>query len=209
MKTARLALAALLLSSTACFPAADDDATPPAVGRYSAETQSGLLAFLNDQVETDQRRLDVDCGLRADTAENLIRHRDGLDGLVGTEDDDLYESVDEVDAVGGVGPASLEKLLQCAEWFAPTEPVVDRVDVFTELAQVDPALAGLITGELQAEAERRADPSRDAPVVFEAVTVHSAGGKAVRIEVDYLQGELRIRLVLDGEYQLVTDDVLG
>ncbi|MBW2526369.1 MAG: hypothetical protein JRI23_19470 [Deltaproteobacteria bacterium] len=73
-----------------------------------------VLNFLNDQGNTTLGRLDVDCGLYSDAATNLVAHRDGPDGLAGTVDDDYFHSRAEVDGVDQVGPASMDRLHECA-----------------------------------------------------------------------------------------------
>ena len=76
-----------------------------------------LLNFLNDYPNTTFQRLDVECGLRSNAAANLIAHRDGPDGVPGTQDDDQFHRGAEVDAVAQVGPATLGQLQACAESF--------------------------------------------------------------------------------------------
>ncbi len=73
----------------------------------------GVLAFLNDPA-TDFQILDIDAALDRRAAQNLIDHRNGPDGQFGTGDDDLFDSVAEVDAIRQVGPATLKRLLEFA-----------------------------------------------------------------------------------------------
>jgi len=81
----------------------------------------GLLEFLND-VETTFEVLDLDVQLDRRAAGNLIGHRNGGDGIYGSTDDDLFGSVDEVDAVRWVGPRSLARIVGYAHslGFVPT-----------------------------------------------------------------------------------------
>lgn len=76
----------------------------------SAEAQT-ILEFLNDGATTVEL-LDEQVALDVRAAENLVAHRDGADAVAGTSDDDLFESVEEVDAISYVGPAAIEKLTQ-------------------------------------------------------------------------------------------------
>ncbi|MBW2457830.1 MAG: hypothetical protein JRI68_25215 [Deltaproteobacteria bacterium] len=76
-----------------------------------------LLNFLNDYEGTTLERLDVDCSLYSNAAENLIAHRDGPDGVAITLDDDPFHSATEVDKVPQVGEASMSKLYACAKSF--------------------------------------------------------------------------------------------
>lgn len=80
-------------------------------------SDDALLAFVNDQEQTDLERLDVECGIRSDSARQIIRHRDGNDRAIGTEDDDLFDTVEELDGVAMVGPWTLDRLRECAEEF--------------------------------------------------------------------------------------------
>jgi len=86
-----------------------------AVGHLLDSTPAGVsvLNLLND-AGTDVATLDVDARLRRDAAVNLVAYRDGADGQPGTADDNLYRSIDEVDAVPRVGPATLEQLVAFA-----------------------------------------------------------------------------------------------
>lgn len=70
----------------------------------------GLLDFLNAE-ETTQNVLDYTVGLDRRAAGNLIAHRDGGDRKWGTSDDDIYNNVDEVDAVRFVGPRTLDRMV--------------------------------------------------------------------------------------------------
>lgn len=72
----------------------------------------GVLAFLND-ASTTFEVLDDEVRLDRRAAESLIEHRDGPDGLHGTADDLLYQSIAEVDRRYFVGTAALMAL---ADW---------------------------------------------------------------------------------------------
>lgn len=74
----------------------------------------GVLRLLNDGEGTTFERLDIAAGLDRRAAENLIAHRDGPDGAYGTDDDDLFDTISEVDAVRWVGPSALERLTEFA-----------------------------------------------------------------------------------------------
>lgn len=86
-------------------------------GYRPSEEDLVLVNFLNDQGNTTLVRLDEDCGLYSDAAQNLVGHRDGPDGIAGTADDDYFHSRAEVDQVDQVGPATLDGLQACAETF--------------------------------------------------------------------------------------------
>jgi len=69
----------------------------------------GLLNFLNDE-STDFVMLDIDAKLDRRSALGMIHHRNGPDGQLGTWDDDLFDTINEVDAIKWVGPATLARL---------------------------------------------------------------------------------------------------
>jgi len=76
--------------------------------------EAAVLALVNDPA-VDQPLLDDDVALDRRAATNIIAHRDGADTLVGTADDDLFEGIEELDAVSFVGPSALSKLLAYAQ----------------------------------------------------------------------------------------------
>jgi hypothetical protein len=80
----------------------------------------GVVDLLNDPA-TDIDLLDHDAGLNVRAARNLIHHRDGWDGVLGSYDDDPFGDIDEVDSVRWVGPAAIASLVEFAanEGFIP------------------------------------------------------------------------------------------
>ena len=116
--------AACLALFTGCLEAdlspLDIEAQEMRVVEGSADS-IGLLEFLN-AVETTVEVLDFDAKLDKRAAGNLIGHRNGGDDLFGTTDDDLFNSVAEVDAVRWVGPRTLQRLVDYAYTlgFVPT-----------------------------------------------------------------------------------------
>jgi hypothetical protein len=85
-----------------------------ALGYAPTYGEAAVLLLLNDSPRTDLHRLDRTCGIRLDSARNLIVHRDGADGRSATPDDDRFDSIAEVDAVPRVGPRALGRLATCA-----------------------------------------------------------------------------------------------
>ena len=73
-----------------------------------------MLRLLNDGEGTDFALLDEDAALDRRAAENLVAHRDGPDGTFGTADDDLFDTILEVDDVRWVGPSAMGKLAEFA-----------------------------------------------------------------------------------------------
>jgi len=73
----------------------------------------GLLNFLNDETTTFEV-LDIDARLDKRSARGLVHHRNGPDGILGTWDDNRFDSVDEVDAVKWVGVKTIGRILNYA-----------------------------------------------------------------------------------------------
>lgn len=112
----------ILLVLTGCT-AADLDATDDTIGGKADSAVAALegtregyavLRMLNDQEGSTFEFLDDTVALDRRAAANLVEHRDGLDGEPFTEDDDLFDSIEEVDDVPWVGPAALETLSEFA-----------------------------------------------------------------------------------------------
>ncbi len=99
----------------ACGPV-NQDADGLAVDLSSISAQQGqaILGLLN-RVETTFEHLDDDARLDRRAAANLIAHRQGRDGLDATSDDDLFDDLEEVDAVPYVGTKALQRLIIYAD----------------------------------------------------------------------------------------------
>ena len=95
--------------------------TPPIPGQETDPEEQQVLDMLN-HVSTTVAVLDINAALTATAAKNLIAHRDGADATLGTADDDLFDDIDEVDAVSGIGPQTLAKIENfAANWVPPEE----------------------------------------------------------------------------------------
>ncbi len=70
----------------------------------------GMLHFLNDEATTFDI-LDIDARLDARAARGIIHHRNGPDAVYATWDDNLFDSIEEVDSVSWVGEAMLGRIL--------------------------------------------------------------------------------------------------
>jgi hypothetical protein len=114
-KTCSIVLISLFLLSVSCGSDQLESQTYTTTGKADSLSIEGtplalgLLNFLNSG-GTTREFLDDEVGLNRISARNLTRHRNGADGLWGTEDDNLFDSVDEIDSVSWVGTRSLEKL---------------------------------------------------------------------------------------------------
>ena len=104
----------------------------------------GLVEFINDEATTFEV-LDITVGLDRRAAGNLIAHRDGGDRAWGTTDDDIYNSVDEIDAVRFVGPRTIDRMVGYAAksgWVPGAEDILGIYDgVSFTVDQADATLA--------------------------------------------------------------------
>lgn len=189
----------------------------------SSADQAGLLRFVNAP-ETTFERLDVDCALRSDSARNIIKHRNGTDKLLGTADDDPFETVEELDGVSMVGEWTMEMLLACAQDFGFVAPPLETCvpepfegpgdgDYGTlgyyRAQDLPPALGQLVT-DLQEDAKKYAYPGRDLslfPIRFAELNVYIQGDVTVGYVVRFVQTvdpeygiQLHIRYTLDSCY---------
>ncbi len=76
-----------------------------------------LLRFVNDAEVATFDVLDVACAIRSDSAGYIVDHRDGDDGVPYTEDDDPFETIEELDEIHMVGPWTIERLVECADYY--------------------------------------------------------------------------------------------
>lgn len=165
--------------------------------------QNGLLDFVNDQVVATFEMLDVTCELRSDTTRQILKHRDGQDKTPGTADDDLFDTLQELDDVAMVGPASLEALRLCAIAQGYLEPdpntcvpaaflpdgEFDDINYYWEESQLPPALEARVA-ELLVQAEEYAYPDRDLsiyPIRWAEVEIYSLNGDTVGYVVRFVQ----------------------
>jgi len=109
----RLLCLSLGLLVTACTNVGEqsDDLTASLV--EGSPRAMATLAMLNDPA-TDAAVL-VGAKLTKPTAAAVIAHRDGADGVARTGDDDPFDTVKELDAVKGVGTATMKRLGDLAE----------------------------------------------------------------------------------------------
>jgi hypothetical protein len=90
----------------------------------------GLIEFINDEATT-MFVLDKTVALDRRAAGNIVAHRDGGDRLWGTTDDDVFNTVDELDAVRFVGPRSLDRMVVYAAqtgWVPGAEDILGVYD---------------------------------------------------------------------------------
>tara|TARA_B100000575_G_scaffold208311_1_gene169634 strand:+ start:877 stop:1533 length:657 start_codon:yes stop_codon:yes gene_type:complete len=127
----------------------DDDLNEVDAARSNWEGTAegvGLIAFLNDKGTTFDL-LDKTVRLDRRAAGNLVAHRDGGDRLWGTSDDDIYNTVDEIDAVRFVGPRTIDRMIEFAArngWVPGAQDILgiyDGVAFTVEEADATVALA--------------------------------------------------------------------
>ncbi len=108
MKT--LGMSVIALVALGCAPAGssiaeeDSDATESPL---TAAQQCAVVKLANSGSFTT---LDDDAKLNSAAARNIVAHRAGPDGELGTIDDRWFKNLSEVDAVPQVGPAAIERM---------------------------------------------------------------------------------------------------
>ena len=80
----------------------------------SHSTGEGILRLVNDPT-VDSYYLEVEGGISAVAAENVVAHRQGADGLDGTSDDDPFDNLFELDGVRYVDTLTLISLGELAQ----------------------------------------------------------------------------------------------
>ncbi len=122
----------------------------------------GLLNFLNDE-STGFDTLDIEARLDKRSAAGLIHHRNGPDGVVGTWDDNRFDSVEEVDAVKWVGAGAINRMIGFAfenGWIPADDDLLGVYDGVTFTVDQADAVLNLVNhislDELDAYLNRRA-----------------------------------------------------
>lgn len=88
----------------------EDNATALA-SETTLEAQA-VRALVNDSATT--KEILVSGKVTKATAANILKHRDGADAAARTADDDLYDTLQELDVISGVGPATYKNLVKLA-----------------------------------------------------------------------------------------------
>jgi hypothetical protein len=182
----------------------------------------GLLAFLNDE-STTLEVLDYDVPLDRRSAYALAEYRLGNDGTWGTADDNVFDSVAEVDRVYWVGPKALARLTAFAETqgFVPEGDdilgtwddvsfTVAEAEAVVELANT----AGPNTLDDNVALDSRAADSivdaRPVSSVYEISGLYYVGTSALTKLKDYAEGEGEDPGCLsDSEAEAVVAEILG
>ena len=119
-------LTAILLATLAALPACTDEAdiedgaddafpSGKADGGFDEGSPEalGVLALVNDSTTT-AASLKAGAHITARVAGNIVNHRLGADKAASTADDDLYDTLHELDAIPYVGPKTLDALVAMA-----------------------------------------------------------------------------------------------
>lgn len=146
--TLSAALACCLLASCVdggTEDGADDELTDGKADgtAYSAAEISGVLAFVN---QASKATLVDDVGVSSRVATNITTHRAGADKKLGTSDDDVFDSLRELDDIPYVGPRTFERLVDyardhgfvSADSFCKTEHTSGGVAICDELFDSPP-----------------------------------------------------------------------
>lgn len=120
----RLILAALVLP--ACANVATDTETDRLV--VSPVEVTAMLDLVND-TESNVQFLDIEVGLEARAAKNIISTRNGVDGVFPSADDHTFDSLEEIEGVKNVGASTMERLRDYAiDHPAPSGTLVEGVE---------------------------------------------------------------------------------
>ena len=66
-------------------------------------------------------------GVHTRAAQNIIQYRNGIDNIAGTEDDNYFDNLQELDNVYFVGPRAMEQLTNLINHRCAVSPVVDAI----------------------------------------------------------------------------------
>ncbi|MDF1561962.1 MAG: phospholipase D-like domain-containing protein [Deltaproteobacteria bacterium] len=110
------ALFATLLLTAACgggtYATGQGSGSQYATGKadaYGTCETGRALDFVNAASTTDETLQNL--GARSRARKNILAHRNGPDGVLGSSDDDLFDSLAELDAIPYVGPVTLDAIV--------------------------------------------------------------------------------------------------
>jgi len=122
-------LSALAMGLAACGdgPVDDEWDVSTLASMKSGLIQDAVLAVVNDPA-VGFELLDDDVGLDRRAAAGVIAHRDGPDGEFGTADDNLFDEIDELDAIRYVGRVALRRIELYALAYGYDDMVISDAD---------------------------------------------------------------------------------
>jgi phosphatidylserine/phosphatidylglycerophosphate/cardiolipin synthase-like enzyme len=118
-----IAIALLAAAATSCVSDSEiedgeNDAFPSGKADGGIDEGSpealGVLALVNDPGQT-AATLKAGAHITIRVARNIVAHRDGADATPGTDDDNRFDTLGELDAIPYVGPATLQALIDLAK----------------------------------------------------------------------------------------------
>ena len=103
---------------------------PEAINAYpETEEEETAVVLMANYLSFEE--LNEEVGLRRDRAQAIIDWRVGEDGVEGTEDDREFETLEDVRGVYGIGPRSIERILE----YARAEDFVDGFEYTPNIYQ--------------------------------------------------------------------------
>jgi hypothetical protein len=222
------ALGAALLLSSACAGEADpgtqaedaelDSFLQGKADGLAAEVPVGIeaCAVLRTANRLDEEALIADVGLAERTTANLLAHRAGPDGVLGTSDDDPSETLAELDAIPYVGRIALKLLREYAADAGMNAGCAGTVGVTydddtgkIELRAVDPlTLASSKIADLNVGGQL----FQDYDTVAEGLLIAAYPGSATQahlVDLDPRTGAITSRALLSGWYPDWDDEYHG
>ena len=101
---------------------------PEAINAYpETQQEKDAVVLLANGLTFEQ--LNDEVGLRSDRARAIVEFRAGQDGIEGTDDDRSFETLEEVRSIYGIGPRSIEQLLEYAR-------IEDYIEGFVYTAKI-------------------------------------------------------------------------
>jgi hypothetical protein len=213
------ALGAALLLSSACAGEADPatEAGDAELDSFLAGKADGLAADVPVGIEAcavlrtanrlDEEALIADVGLAERTTANLLAHRAGPDGVLGTADDDPSDTLAELDAIPYVGRIALKLLREYAADAGMNAGCAGTVGITynddtgrVELRAVDPLT---LASSKIADLAMGLSYFQDFDTIDEGLLIAAypmSGDKAHLFGVDPRTGDVTSRVFLSGWY---------
>ena len=88
-----------------------------------------ILLLVNDP-EIESQRL-KDEGVHTRAARNIVEHRAGSDGVLGSDEDVFFRSVEEIDDVYFVGPVAIQQLVDAVDVYCADGPWREADSIFS------------------------------------------------------------------------------
>lgn len=118
-------LSALLFGCAPADEVGSESADVTETWKEGTTESLAVLALVNDRAVTADT-LREGARITKTAAANIMAHRDGKNAAIGTDDDDLFDTIAELDGVKQVGPATLRKLHDLAEENGYVDEVLGR-----------------------------------------------------------------------------------